>query len=158
MAALTQFQPLFHYKRCNNKGSSPFYLEQSLKHASHLQFCIPWHNCPRRLHCIYWKFQRSCYSGKSTAMGAHACARTQHSRHLWTTDCHLGLTNFTFALQALEKGAQGSNAKFTYSCDGHSKFQILINALNAHIFPINRSSRDLTSASVSFLFSSACSF
>ena len=25
-------------------------------------------------------------------------------------------------LQALEKGAQGSNAKFTYSCDGHSKF------------------------------------
>jgi hypothetical protein len=26
------------------------------------------------------------------------------------------------AIQALEKGAQGNNAKFTYSCDGHSKF------------------------------------
>jgi vesicle-associated membrane protein 72 len=25
------------------------------------------------------------------------------------------------AIQALEKGAQGNNAKFTYSCDGHSK-------------------------------------
>lgn len=26
----------------------------------------------------------------------------------------------TVALQALEKGAQGANAKFTYSCDGHT--------------------------------------
>lgn len=26
----------------------------------------------------------------------------------------------TVALQALEKGAQGTNAKFTYSCDGHT--------------------------------------
>lgn len=25
------------------------------------------------------------------------------------------------ALQALEKGGQGANAKFTYSCDGHSE-------------------------------------
>lgn len=33
-----------------------------------------------------------------------------------------------FSLQALEKGAQGSNAKFTYSCDGHSKSERLIGA------------------------------
>ena len=25
-----------------------------------------------------------------------------------------------YILQALEKGSQGNNAKFTYSCDGHS--------------------------------------
>lgn len=31
-------------------------------------------------------------------------------------------------VQALEKGAQGNNAKFTYSCDGHSKFLYLSHA------------------------------
>jgi hypothetical protein len=31
--------------------------------------------------------------------------------------------NFSvIAIQALEKGSQGSNAKFTYSCDGHSTY------------------------------------
>ena len=33
--------------------------------------------------------------------------------------------NFSvIAVQALEKGSQGSNAKFTYSCDGHSTYRI----------------------------------
>lgn len=35
------------------------------------------------------------------------------------------------ALQALEKGAQGANAKFTYSCDGHSELRALGSLLAA---------------------------
>jgi hypothetical protein len=39
-------------------------------------------------------------------------------------------------VQALEKGAQGANAKFTYSCDGHSKWAADFRACTATHLPL----------------------